>query len=464
MEQATSSPSLSKNSFSNDQLSPRTNADFAFTSNSASEDGKNIDQIISESLSPSDVPTPLVKLEISPTTLIPANNNIPNRIKIIEETVDADNNKSPDFGHELPATNAHNRFQQASSDSPSHLGPDSSHTQSQNQLALQPSANIRDIVLILLSKNANLRGGAFAKNIYGAAQHVLTDEICQSIEIQMIEAERQLHLRHATLIDNVEVYPIPPRSGSVSSIGVIDGPESFLPPPNNKWIDTSISCMSPTDISQSQTCSPSFLMRSQSNPPPVNNDHHFRQFSLPSSFGTPNECLPESVPGGPVRNLDVVDYQENTEEVLTSPSNEYIEVASFQSNKTPSHSVQTDGSLYTSISSPSSCEIPVHDLLNKSEDVETLQPAEAPNYSSVNDPDTEMVDASPHVEVLNKDPSPPSLQVPGIWGVKMSLENPGILDFTVDLDLETAQRCKGSKQTYFTFAMPSTGASCVIFE
>ncbi|KAJ3720849.1 hypothetical protein DFJ43DRAFT_718858 [Lentinula guzmanii] len=345
MEQATSSPSLSNNSVSNDQISPRTNVDFAFTSNSASEDGKNMDQI-PESLSFSGAPTPLVNLEISPTTLIPANHDVPNRKKIIEETVDADNNKSPDFGHEyqLPAFNTHNRFQQASSDSLSHSGPDSSHPQSQNQLALQPSANIRDIVLALLSKNANLRGGAFAANIYGAAQCVLTDEICQSIAIQMIEARRQLrearlsvlHSKHAALIDNVEVYPLPTRSGS--SNGVIDGSESIWHPPNNRWIDTSISCRSPRDISQSQTCSPSFPMRSESNTPPVNNDHHFEQFSLPSLSGTPtNKYLPESLPGGSVHNFDVANYQENTEDGLTSPPNEYIGVTSFQSNEKPSH-------------------------------------------------------------------------------------------------------------------------------
>ncbi|KAJ3999761.1 hypothetical protein F5050DRAFT_860081 [Lentinula boryana] len=193
--------------------------------------------------------------------------------------------------------------------------------------------------------------------------------------------------------------------------------------------------MSPTDISQSQTCSP------------VNNDHHSQQFSLPSLSGTPiNKCLPESLPGGPVHDLDVVNYQENTGEGLTSPSNKYIEVASFQSNKKPSHSVQTDASLHTFTSSSSSCEILPDDLWNESEDVEILRPAEAPNHSSVNVPDTEMVDAAPHVEVLNNDPSAPSLQVPGIWGVKMSLENPGILDFTVDLDLETAQRCNSDIQ------------------
>ncbi|KAJ3785389.1 hypothetical protein GGU11DRAFT_812022 [Lentinula aff. detonsa] len=452
MERAASSPSLSNNSVSNAQFSPRTNADFVFTSNSASEDGKNIDQI-PESLSPSDAPTPLVKLEISPTTLIPANNDILNRIKTIEETVDADNNKSPDFGHEsqLPAFNAHNQSQRASSDSLSPSGPDSSHPQTQNPLALQPSANIRDIVLTLLLKNANLRSGACA-NIYGAAQHVLTDEICQSIEIQMIEAQRQLrearlselHSRHAALIDNVEVYPLHTRSGSLSSNGVIDVPESILHPPNNRWIDTSISCRSPRDISQSQTCSPSFPTRSESNTPPVNNDHHFEQFSLPSLSGTPtNKYLPESLPGGSVHNCDVANYQGNTEDGLTSPPNEYIGVTSFQSNEKPSH---TDASSYTSISSSSSCVIPSHDLLNTSEHVEILQPAEASNHSSVNDPDTEMVDAALHVEVLNKDLSPPSLQIPGIWGVKMSLENPGILDFTVDLDLETAQRCNSDIQ------------------
>ncbi|KAH7868402.1 uncharacterized protein C8R40DRAFT_842790 [Lentinula edodes] len=417
MEQGTSSQLWNTDA----QLLPESNANT--TLNSASEGQKNLDRIPEH--------------ERSFTTLISATDDVSNATR---EIFHSDyNSQSPINRLEMsPASNANKGLKRDFRDGSYR----SSHSPLGNGATAYESANrIRDVVLPLVLENFNLRGGAggnhLSKDVLGAAQCVLTDEVCHSIEMQMVEAQKQLRearvpeshprlevphettdgsLPDALQLSVPERTSPPHLNGRLSSSNTIiqDGDGDYLDwrPSKRRRIDTisvSPSPISPRQSSVKRSHLPTYSLSGQTSP---NAGKQHQQLSVSCSPKTPINRSPSAFPDSvhdhsmcspkklPSTNLFQPPYKETTSEAPSSLS---------------LHSQLAHASAF-------------------SDQVET-SPSLPRQSLEVERPDN--VDKLQTLPINNEDTSVP-LKVPGIWGIGKSLANPGILEFIVDVDIKTA--------------------------
>ncbi|KAJ3922931.1 hypothetical protein F5877DRAFT_74803 [Lentinula edodes] len=439
MEQGTSSQLWNTDA----QLLPESNANT--TLNSASEGQKNLDRISEISPWPANelsvAGTPLVKHERSFTTLISATDDVSNATR---EIFHSDyNSQSPINRLEMsPASNANKGLKRDFRDGSYR----SSHSPLGNGATAYESANrIRDVVLPLVLENFNLRGGAgenhLSKDVLGAAQCVLTDEVCHSIEMQMVEAQKQLrearvpesHPRlevpHETtdgslpdaLQLSVPERTSPPHlngsgSGRLSSSNTIiqDGDGDYLDwrPSKRRRIDTisvSPSPISPRQSSVKRSHLPTYSLSGQTSP---NAGKQHQQLSVSCSPKTPINRSPSAFPDS-VHDHSMCSPKKLPSTNLFQPP--YKETTSEAPSPLSLHSQLAHASAF-------------------SDQVET-SPSLPRQSLEVERPDN--VDKLQTLPINNEDTSVP-LKVPGIWGMGKSLANPGILEFIVDVDIKTA--------------------------
>ncbi|KAJ4494721.1 hypothetical protein C8J55DRAFT_103569 [Lentinula edodes] len=325
----------------------------------------------------------------------------------------------------------------------------SSHSPLGNGGTAYESANrIRDVVLPLVLENFNLRGGAggnhLSKDVLGAAQCVLTDEVCHSIEMQMVEAQKQLrearvpesHPRlevpHETtdgslpdaLQLSVPERTSPPHlngsgkgSGRLSSSNAIiqDGDGDYLDwrPSKRRRIDTtSVSPpISPRQSSVKRSHLPTYSLSGQTSP---NAGKQHQQLSVSCSPKTPINRSPSAFPDS-VHDHSMCSPKKLPSTNLFQPP--YKETASEAPSPLSLHSQLAHASAF-------------------SDQVET-SPSLPRQSLEVERPDN--VDKLQTLPINNEDTSVP-LKVPGIWGMGKSLANPGILEFIVDVDIKTAHQ------------------------
>ncbi|KAJ3887276.1 hypothetical protein GG344DRAFT_80901 [Lentinula edodes] len=427
------------------QLLPESNANT--TLNSASEGQKNLDRISEISPWPANelsvAGTPLVKHKRSFTTLISATDDVSNATR---EIFHSDyNSQSPINRLEMsPASNANKGLKRDFRDGSYR----SSHSPLGNGATAYESANrIRDVVLPLVMENFNLRGGAggnhLSKDVLGAAQCVLTDEVCHSIEMQMVEAQKQLRkarvpeshprlevpheITDGSLPDALQLS-VPERtspphlsgsgsgSGRLSSSNAIiqDGDGDYLDwrPSKRRRIDTtsvSPSPISPRQSSVKRSHLPTYSLSGQTSP---NAGKQHQQLSVSCSPKTPINRSPSAFPDS-VHDHSMCSPKKLPSTNLFQPP--YKETASEAPPPLSLHSQLAHASAFSDQveSSPS--------LPRQSLEVER--------------PDN--VDKLQTLPINNEDTSVP-LKVPGIWGMGKSLANPGILEFIVDVDIKTA--------------------------
>ncbi|KAJ4500940.1 hypothetical protein C8R41DRAFT_362692 [Lentinula lateritia] len=433
MEQGTSSQLWNTDT----QLLPESNNN---TLNSASEGQKNLDRISEISPWPakelSVAGTPFVKHERSFTTLISATDDVSNATR---ETF---NSQSPIDRLEMSPTSNANKGLQRNSRDGSYA---SSHSPLGNgDTAYESSNRIRDIVLPLVLKNFNLRGGAGgnhpSKDVLGAAQFVLTNEVCHSIEMQMVEAQKQLrearvpefHPRlevpHETtdgsLPDALQLS-VPGRTSPShlngnrrlsSSNGIIqDGDGDYLDwrPSKRRRIDTASVSPSPVSPRQSSVKISYLPTHSPSGQTSFNAGKQHQQLSLSCSPKTPINCSPSALPDS------MHDHSMHSPGKPPSPN-------LFQPPcKETTPEAASPLSLHSQLAHASAFDHVETSLLLPRQSLEV----ECPNN----------VDKLQKLPINNEDASV-LLKVPGIWGMGKSLANPGILEFIVDVDIKTAHQ------------------------
>ncbi|KAJ3852214.1 hypothetical protein EV368DRAFT_82747 [Lentinula lateritia] len=434
MEQGTSSQLWNTDA----QLLPESNANT--TLNLASEGQKNLDRISEIPPWPAanehSVPgTPLVEHERSFTTIISATDDVSNATR---ETFRSDyNSQSPMNRLEMsPASNANKSLKRDFRDGSSR----SFHAPLENGgTAYELSNQVRDIVLPLVLKNFNLRGGVggnyLSKDVLGAAQCVITDEVCHSIEMQMVEAQKQLRearvpefqprlevpheTRDGSLPDALQLS-VPGRtspshlngSGSGSNAIIQDGDDDYLDwrPSKRRRIDTtslSSSPISPRQSSAKISHLPTYFPSGQNNP---NAGKQHQQLSLSCSPKTPINRSPSAFPDS------VHDHS------LCSPK----KLPLFQP---PCKEITSEAPSPLSLNSQLAHAGAFSDPMETS----SLLPRQCLEAECPDD-----VDKLQTLLINNEDASAP-LKVPGIWGMGKSLANPGIMEFVVDVDIKTAR-------------------------
>ncbi|KAJ4477362.1 hypothetical protein J3R30DRAFT_3703693 [Lentinula aciculospora] len=478
MEQATNSPLWNTGAL-NDHILPATNSHFDSNSAPEAEVRTNPDRI-SETSSWSHQPlvaaAPCAKLERSPTTTIPSQNG-PLNTSNAEETVDIDHYNSHNAwnGLEMPPTSSGcNGVERDFSDDKIRLA---SHPRNRNEgPALHPT-RVRDVVLPLLLKNANLRDGDLSEDVFRVAQHVLTEEVCRSIEIQMEEAQRQLREACVTKVHPMREAPDentgitlpltmtsrPNGYGGLKSNGTTESESgdfhgSGWPPSKRRRIDTTPTSPMSSRQSSVQSITQSRSFRGQSAPNVINN-HHQPQHP---NFGTLHNHSPVLVEDSPsqihqsngLHGWSSHSHSSSTELKIPALTNSFqlptvgtsLETFSplplSQNGILPLQPINRSPLLYAP---HSACEVHLPDLSSRGQDRDmsslSLNPSQTTDY--VDDVSQHMLDEL-DVEMVpvthkDEDAAASSLQVPGIWGIGMSLSNPGILEFGVDIDTETAQ-------------------------
>ncbi|KAF5391553.1 hypothetical protein D9757_002516 [Collybiopsis confluens] len=321
------------------------------------------------------------------------------------------------------------------------------------------SRSVRDVVLPLLMKNIRLRERVGKEDssdvVRDVLQNVLTDEACHSITNQMLDVRRQLRethtppaasARNSALVLNGVSEPIP-ESPSKSSV-------AFFPPPppqvNGVVRPSSEAFEDAPDISSPLKrrrieCTRNLPERSTDSLTPVplslNSTHVEISPRLPShpvdrtsdQSGLPSSPPPRSHknysgPGSrghsaPLDSLNTdIGHQNLSEGVVrssTAPASSSYAPIAHVSCQSPSHSTSLPLSSSPILTSAS----PPHVSWN------------GISYSQNHHNDEDHL-----INHLDGKQPLPCHRVPGIWGFGLGLFQPGILEFTLEIDEETARK------------------------
>ncbi|KAJ3714088.1 hypothetical protein C8R42DRAFT_726589 [Lentinula raphanica] len=354
-----------------------------------------------------------------------------------------------------------------------HLAELSAPSPRRPTMQLSPDIKIvGEIILPLLMKNADLRGAFHSSDFRRVAEHVLTDEICEFINKQMAEAHRQLRearqsgLHHPGITTKM---PSPDRleDGDGNNVDVLV-PDPASHQSKRRRIDTPIPSRETADFSQTPSVDihtiPRIDTQAPLNPSETPSDqsplgmlpNHVYDSGTPEKAAVPSE-LPAIQSSPELSPAHVSESgKPETAAVLPSSTPVSIQETSTEANNNflpqPDPVQSTAASIYTS-SSPNDLS-----LKNQSQDVdlkppdctdhadEVLQPVHS-HQSSTNGSVIGMPGDESHETQHTKTaqdivdvPTQPLSQIPGIWGLQLSLGKPGIVDFTLNLDLEKIQK------------------------